>query len=357
MNWFKRQKSKKVAEEDWSLKDFVLRPEYRSKLSADEMCESMFLFLLGYGRSPLGSDRGFVSSEMLSEIASTSGLKLNGAPVIRTRVTREDDGRPLELTCTTLEMGKEVDIVLVADLKGVPSPREEMALLYESFMDKVEAPLRQRTWLILRQQIAAGETGTVALLPFIFFDRDTSLVSSVTLDYARFREPEWGDDLTGVRELLSIFESTEVQNRAAVFLGLLTLGDRRVTDLLKDYRSVLGRYEVKEVCISNSEFAHAPVIEFFLDWLKDLHGGNDDGRYGSVAGRVMRFAEEADRHEFVMDQSILFPSRPGRQNSVLNNEWSFEEYSSRVLPTLQKLALDEPEPRVLDLVIQSWRNV
>jgi len=245
----------------------------------------------------------------------------------------------------------------VADLDGVPSPREEVAKLYESFMDKVEAPLRQRTWMILREKIESGETGTVALLPFVFFERDASLVSSVALDYARLREPEWGDDLTGVRELLSIFESTEARNRAAIFLGLLTLGDRRVTDLLKDYRSVLDRYEVKEICAGDSEHAHAPVIEFFLDWLKDLHGGINDGRYGSVAGRVFRFAQEADQHGYVMEQTILFPSRPGRQNSELNNKWSFKEFSSLVLPTLRELALDEPEPRVLNFVIQSWLSL
>ena len=152
LSWFRKPKQNEEGEEGWSL-DTFLRPEHRAKLSADEMCKGMFLFLFGYGRSLLGSDRGFVSSKMLSELASACGLRLNDAPVLHSRITREVDGRPLELTCTVLEMGKEVDIAVVADLEGVPAPREEVAMMYESFMEKVEAPLRLRTWMILRQKI------------------------------------------------------------------------------------------------------------------------------------------------------------------------------------------------------------
>lgn len=334
-----------------------LNPEVYSRFGPEEMSKFMFIFLLGYGRFGVGHDRGFVSSVLLQSIIDGKDVKVEGDPVVGSTVTKSANGRPLEVVFVVSRAGLEVDVPIVADLEGMPPPRDEVIALYRTFTEKVEPSARLRLWMLLREKIEVAETGTTALLPLIHLDSDTSVVSTVTLDYARLREPEWGDDLAGVREMLQILDAKDFNNRVGIFLGLLTIGDRRVTELLHEYRSMFGRYEIKEISMTESEFMHAPVIEFFVDWLHDLVGGIEDGRFGSVAGRLLRYATQTPADGVVMEQQVLFPSVLGRRNNVLIGEWSKQEFAERILPRLRELAEREPEPRVLPIVIEAWENV
>jgi len=335
----------------------VLEPKVYRQFGSEDFYELMFFFLLTHGRSSLGSDRGFVSSAVLKELTSQTGLILNGERVVRSAITDIENGIPKRAVFTVMRGGREVDIPVVADVVGLPRPADFVAELYSTFMRKANTSLRIRTWGITRLKIESGETGIHALLPFIFFDDDTSVVSSVTLDYARLREPEGGDELMGVRELLDVFSSDTAANRAAIFLGLLTLGDRRVTDLLRNYRSLLLPHEVKEICASSSQFVHGPVVEFFVDWLEDFLGNTDDERFSYVAARVQRYATEASQHRVVMELQILFPSKPDRRNSVPVGIWSFHEFGQKILPELTRMARRVAEPGALNSAIAAWEEV
>jgi hypothetical protein len=281
-------------------------------------------------------------------------LVLNGRRVIKKLVQLDQLGRPAAASFYLEGANGKEEVRVETTLTKVPPPGPDMEALYGVCVARFSEEERRALVSELRSLISTSVTSTTALMPMLFFEPDTSLVATVALDYARMRIPQGRGDLEAVYELLQIIEAGRSKNRCALFLGLMTLGDRRVTELLKKHRLSFSREEVKEISIARIQFHHACTIEFYIDWLRDLAGTEDDGRWGSIAGRLLQYAKARPINGVILEQRVKFPSRLEGENNEILRSWSRKEYAARIIPSLVELAEVEPEPKVLPIVIAAW---
>jgi prepilin signal peptidase PulO-like enzyme (type II secretory pathway) len=203
--------------------------------------------------------------------------------------------------------------------------------------------------------VELGQTGPMALFPFIMEDPASGVVSTATLEYAQLVPLERGDLLTGPREVLRHAQLVpEQERRGAMLAGLLMLGDRRVVDLLRESWRRLSPEGRRPLTDATSSCAYAAVVDFYLEWLE---GRPDEGDVGSIAGALARIALNSTP-SLVLDVERDLPTTAvvgeGRPPVRILTRWTIPEYGRTMAPRLRALVAREQEPRVLPLVLEAW---
>ena len=162
------------------------------------------------------------------------------------------------------------------------------------------------------------------------------------------------DAKTGVKSLLirPVKATTRrSQDPLGIFLGLLSMGDRRVLSEISRLRSQLARKEVKEICAAELGYLHGPIVEFLLDWMEELP--TDSGPFGAIAGILFRLPREhSDRG--VIELERIFPAQIGQKSTVQRGEWSVPEFGELIAAKLRLLSDAEEEPKVTPKIMQAW---
>ena len=226
--------------------------------------------------------------------------------------------------------------------------------LYEVYARRVPDAARQALASGAREAAAAGEISPMLLFPFFLLEPQAHIAAMAALDVAVLSPLEGGDPLTGPKHLLEIFRSGAAKNRAAIFGGLLLLGDRRVTRLLWDARNELTPDEMETVGRCQSGGVWAATVEFWLDWLEELPGDAEDPRFGWAAWILSQIPRVMSEPE-VCDIERIFPvtldlSEPAR----ILGRWPVAEYAKGVVRRLRAIERREPEPKVMPRVIEAW---
>jgi hypothetical protein len=196
-----------------------------------------------------------------------------------------------------------------------------------------------------------------ALLPFIVYDPDIRIVSTATLDFALLRG-DANHPWLGVDQAFGMFEDGRVMNQAAVLIGLIALGDRRLSP------RILGLLEgckpdlAQSVSKMNCQFVFAATVDLVCDWLRGLMRASPEqdpgaSTFGHVAAALYRLGSRAEETG-VVDISRCFPPTSPIDTSVRHGRWTRAEYARLFGPSLQALAEQESEPRILPDVMKAW---
>ena len=117
---------------------------------------------------------------------------------------------------------------------GSERDMRQVGQVYELVTDELPVADRQDLLVEVNEAVENGVASVNAFLPFLMTDPDIRVVSTAALNLASLMPLKDGDPLTGPKYLLSdvvALPNPEIV-RAGALVGLLLLGDRRVTRLL-----------------------------------------------------------------------------------------------------------------------------
>jgi hypothetical protein len=194
-----------------------------------------------------------------------------------------------------------------------------------------------------------------ALLPFICQDNARRIVATAVIDYVSLGPISNNDQMTNVKEIISLIADEYLQNPGAVFGALLNLGDRRVCRLLLPLRDKLARKAVNEVAKAGTGVMSAAAVEFYIDWLEAIRTSNDD-LYGAVASGLALHRRH-NRADVVLTGERPFPYSPETtpaQFVARTQPIPLAEYTERIAPRLYGLERAEPPPRIMPHILKEW---
>jgi hypothetical protein len=226
-------------------------------------------------------------------------------------------------------------------------------LLYAHFLQRIPAAHRLQNYAANRDLVVSGEMSLNGLLPYLFADEDIGIVSTAALDYTVLLPLKGNDPLTGPKSLLKLIDTGTLANPAAAIGGMVSLGDQRVTNLLKNIRHKLTNTEVEILTHCSTGHLTVAVIEFYLTWLEELKGDYDDAVFGTIAAALINLIRESSS-PVVHSIERVFPSTPDNAIRQLGN-WPLKEYAKSVIPRLKAIAKREKEPSVMPYVIDAWK--
>lgn len=239
-----------------------------------------------------------------------------------------------------------------------PAKLPELAEFYRKYF--LEAPVERRREIyghvaMIVEQIGGWTAG--ALAPFMLLDTDLGVVSTATIDYTSVGSLLGDDPMTRPSDVVMMIEKGIPENPAAVFGGLLALGDPRVCDLIRPYRNGLNAEQITAVTKCFSGFTARCVVEFYLDWLEelvDLRDYDSEAAYGNVVAGLCRLASQR-RVPFIADGYRPFPvsaagDGPWPDLKMLRPE----EYAASIRLRLLDLERRESVPRVLPHAIRAF---
>lgn len=265
-----------------------------------------------------------------------------------------DPRRWLDLGDDDLARLVETALTIYASLGAEPMIRLLQAL-YPKYARVTTVERRMEWYRAAMTRVTEEGRHPGALLPWLFAEPAVELVSSAALDYAVLLPLEGDDPMTGPKAVVSIFTSGSVASPAGLFAGLRLLGDDRVNALLVPLRRMLSEEEVADVCAARTGFVFAAMVDFLLDWLEEAEADREDGRFGLVAGALLRAVQTMAMPD-VIDGRRRFPA-PRTGTDLLEPGWErvpLARFAERIRPRLEAIADRESEPRVLPAVLEAW---
>lgn len=259
----------------------------------------------------------------------------------------------------TLPPGQLRQLVAILALAyGLEPPKEnevrDLVDVYHEFVRRVPPRERAETVVAVARRVQHGLGSAEALLPFIHHDPAAAVVSTSALHLATLVPLRDDDLLTGPRYVCGLAETvTDDGKRGQIVAGLLLLGDRRLTPVVRACSRTLGPAGRRELSSLWSGFAYRSHVDFLLEWLEDP--GAREGEFGIVAGTLARVALHAQPRE-VLDVERRFPAgaTPDGPNVRVLRRWSIRDYGQAIGSRLRALAQREREPKVVPLVMEAW---
>jgi len=193
-----------------------------------------------------------------------------------------------------------------------------------------------------------------AFTPFMMLDRDIGIVSTATIDYTSIGSLIEDDPMARPKDALNMILRNLPRNPAAVFGGLLVLGDPRVCELLAPLRPHIDADFVAAITKCFSGFRYKCVIEFYLEWLSMLVDARDpvsEGVFGNVAAGLYRISSSNDL-PYIIDGLRPFPASNRSSSTIV--QINFDDYVKEISDQLFDLEEREGAPRVLPHIIRAF---
>lgn len=97
--------------------------------------------------------------------------------------------------------------------------------LYERAIESTEVEKRHELLGTISHLVESGRLSVMALFPFAFIETDSNIVSNAVIDIAMEDYPVQGDPIASTKEIINWLVTAPVENKGAVFGGLVSLGD------------------------------------------------------------------------------------------------------------------------------------
>lgn len=233
-----------------------------------------------------------------------------------------------------------------------------LALYAGLFLEKLTAEHRRDAYRVLIDVVRTSPfVCPDGLIPFWLLEPDADLAARAMEDYASLSPVPVADPMAAVREPAELLPSEELGNRGAVFVGLLGLGDRRVTALLRPHRGCLTGQDLAVIADMVPEVVADATVEFMIDWLEGLGArAGAKATFGSVATALARLGIRARATASVVLGDRRFPIGTSEEDRRRRQDQSIPapDYADRIAPRLRAIARDEPPMRVMPQVMAAW---
>jgi hypothetical protein len=232
-----------------------------------------------------------------------------------------------------------------------------IAPVYLHAMEQVPVETRKELQAAIRQKIEASETSINALLPFLFLETEMGVVSTSAIDFAMVPKPPEDDPLGWPRRLVSDLEAGMGANKGAILGGLITLGDRRVNDLLREVKWLISDDEIGVAVRCISGMPAVATIEFWLGWAEELSeaGLDNTGLFGQVASGLAFLVQHMRVDSFAdisRNFGYLHLEDNNVQSMVIHGQYSKLALAERYANRLYALEASESPPKLMSDVIR-----
>ena len=220
--------------------------------------------------------------------------------------------------------------------------------LYQRATEVCSETSRFECYRSIAQEVERGTVSINALTPFLLHESSLRIVSTAAIDYAMVNWSSSDEPLAAARQLVGFVENGPTINRAALFGGLVCLGDRRVNELLYPLLDGFTPAEVEIASKATTGFPHIATIEFWLSWLERLSGDANDMVYGHVASGLYRLADDATVPCFVDGERNFGCVHRGEQRPLNGQSMHTpQEVAEMFGPRFRALEQSEGEPKIL----------
>jgi hypothetical protein len=255
------------------------------------------------------------------------------------------------------------DLVLLLDasiiLYGSEINQEDIQLIGELYVFVVKAGVDVQSRVAIEDHILGlvekEGLSPVAFLPFLVKDPDEGLVSKTTIDFVG-ASPYSGSELYALTELRPLIKNRILENRAAAFGALVSMGDTELLPLIAELRPELSWEEVQRAALVQTSFLQHHAIQFWLTWAKELSGREDaeaSANFGSCASALMRCLRYT-RVQKVFDGKRHFPCAAYKNPITIRQSWSRSDYADLLAQDFYDLERLESTPKIFSHVLRSW---
>jgi hypothetical protein len=242
---------------------------------------------------------------------------------------------------------------------GVTGQAKEVQAIGAVYRHAVAAGMDTDTRMLLENEmgnlIEAKKVGPVVFLPFLVLEKEMSIVTKATIDFLSSSGYRNGE-LYAITEIRNLFKHRAIEDRAAVFGALVTIGDREVLALAEELKPQLTNEEVRRAARVHTAFPQHLAIQFWLDWCKELvesPADADQAKFGSCASALILVLEQAQVDK-VSAGKRNFPCQESAKPITIEREWTIEQYAELLAPDLYRLESMETSPRIFSNVLRTW---
>ena len=229
-----------------------------------------------------------------------------------------------------------------------------LKLLYENLIQYCYVSDRISLYRSVYSEVYSGETGSDALKPFICFERSHLVASTASLDYS-VTNLVGNDELGAVDQLCKWISDHECINIAAVFAGILQLGDDRFKSRLLNLWKFVPDDQKKSVFWSTKPVLQHANVDFWLtlmeNWAENM-GVETGGEFSWGASAISIQLKQTLFYE-VFDQRRVIPVPREHTKPAINliKKWDFEEYAAYLEPRLEKLESQEGAGKIIPRIM------
>lgn len=229
--------------------------------------------------------------------------------------------------------------------------------VYLHAVDYIPAATRRELQAAIRQKIEANETSLNALLPFLLLETDMGVVSTAAIDFAMIPKPPEDDPIGWPKRLVSDLEAGMGANKGAILGGLITLGDRRVNELLQQVKWLISDDEIGTAVKCISGLPTVAAFEFWLEWAEELANAGLDstGLFGQVASGLAFLVRHMQVDTFAdITRSFGYLHREGDdvQSMAIHGQHPKADVARRYADRLYALEAAESPPKLVSDVIR-----
>jgi hypothetical protein len=257
----------------------------------------------------------------------------------------------------------ELEELLVRCLLGYgkspkTDPTQYVSQIYRAYFGR--SPVSRRLMLAHRVCCAvdSGETGTWALLPFIWEEDSSQVIAAAAMQAALCTlppdpaKPTSGAVLVADMALNARHLTNEA--RVAILCGVIQLGDPALLRDLDCVWRALPAHAGASLVGGTPGTIQAGVINFLIDWLEDLQATGDEDSFGSVAAALARIPLDHSTAVVYLTERN-FPTCEHRDRPLrVIGEWTLREYALVIEPRLRSLAAGKNPDQVLTEVLRIW---
>jgi hypothetical protein len=226
--------------------------------------------------------------------------------------------------------------------------------LYASAVEKTNPEHRKLTMLELTKMIEILKAPAASYMPILVFEPELSIASTAALDFAALSPLVENGLPYAFKEIDLLLQQGSIRNPGAVFGGLVSLGDRRLSPELKRLRQYLKREDVLVAVQAYSGFMSHAGIQFWLSWAEEVVENEDlEGIFGSITSALTIIPNRATE-SIVRDVERVFPCTDAEVSVVELKKWDKPEYAKYIAPRLYALEKAETPPKLFSYVLHCW---
>ena len=147
---------------------------------------------------------------------------------------------------------------------------DTVEIIYAALTRELNSRQRKLFFSYIVQEVENQRTNASALLVFCRFEPDQHIVCQAVWSYLLNRKTTFEAPMLAVEELLSLLSDYSVNNRGALYAGLVCFGDRRVCAAARMIRHTISAEDAKGFSSAVTAPLHRATLDFCLYWLMDL---------------------------------------------------------------------------------------
>lgn len=184
------------------------------------------------------------------------------------------------LMASIIYLGASGDESIIADLEQY----------YTFAQNRIDADTRDALLERVARGIEKRDISLDALLPFIFIEKEPSIVGAAVLNFIVLNGE---DEVSSAQTAVSWFRTYKVASRAGVIAGMLGFGDRKVNAVLFEVRNEITLTELNQVVDSYPEFANLEAFEWWLSWMEERSADRNDQKFGLMASALANLVQKS----------------------------------------------------------------